>query len=132
MRRQALTITVAATLLILSIAACSSDTSPPAAEENSPTTTVRESPAADKPAVSLTSKDNTVQAAGCAQILNARCAACHHATRICQKLGRKNTKGWKRTISNMVRHGAQISSAETDTLVRCLDLQMEEVQQYCQ
>ncbi|MGV1100564.1 hypothetical protein ACUUL3_14305 [Thiovibrio sp. JS02] len=56
----------------------------------------------------------------CAALLDSRCQSCHYKSRICQKLGRKNVRGWQRTIRNMIRHGARLSAAEGKTLAECL------------
>ncbi|MDH3392723.1 MAG: hypothetical protein OEL66_01860 [Desulfobulbaceae bacterium] len=126
-------ITIALALLALTFSACSNESGKATTtEEKTPTTIVSQAVAADNQMASLTNKSAKNEAAGCSTILESHCTSCHHTTRICQKLGRKNAKGWKRTIKNMVRHGVQITAAETDALVQCLDQQSPEVKEHCQ
>ena len=68
----------------------------------------------------------------CTAILDTHCEVCHHSTRVCQKLGKKNKKGWLRSIKNMIRHGAQLTPNEIETLAQCLAQQHQEVKNYCQ
>ncbi len=124
----------AVALLALTISACSSepgtppstDKTTPAAVTNQATTENNkvENPAKTQPTIKIS--------ATCTAIMDTHCVVCHHATRICQKLGRKNTKGWKRTISNMIKHGAQLTPAEEEALLQCLDQQQQEIKEYCQ
>jgi len=121
-------------LLSLFLVACSSESgTPPTAEKNHPAQDASQTSAGNFQPVSLTDKKAKDLAANtCTTILNTHCTVCHHATRICQKLGRKNTKGWQQTINNMIGHGAQITPKETESLVRCLDLQEQQIKDYCQ
>ena len=56
----------------------------------------------------------------CAPLIDSKCTTCHYKSRICKKLGKKNKRKWKRTIKNMLRHGATISKDEQKTLLECL------------
>ncbi len=56
----------------------------------------------------------------CADLLMERCTQCHYVTRVCQQLGKKSKWRWKKTLKNMVRHGAKLSKAEQKKLVNCL------------
>jgi len=56
----------------------------------------------------------------CQTILNSKCTRCHYLTRVCQELGKKTKRSWKRTINNMIRYGAKLSGEERDILLDCL------------
>lgn len=56
----------------------------------------------------------------CAVLLNTRCDNCHYRARICQSLGKKSKREWKRTIKTMVRYGAKLTKDQQKTLADCL------------
>ncbi|MFC1523870.1 hypothetical protein ACFL6N_03675 [Thermodesulfobacteriota bacterium] len=56
----------------------------------------------------------------CWVLLEAQCVECHYKTRICQSLGKKSKRKWKRSIKNMVKRGAKLSKKEQQILVECL------------
>ncbi len=128
------TITLTAAIVCMTIlAGCANDseTPPAAAKTDSPAAAplrLAEDTRPASPTRYATAGNNPTP---CTAILNTHCVVCHHATRICQKLGRKNRKGWERTISNMIGHGAQLTPAEKETLVNCLERQAPEIQEYC-
>ncbi len=67
----------------------------------------------------------------CAQLLTERCESCHYLTRVCQQLGKKSKRRWKRTLKNMARYGARVSPAEQRRLVDCLSRPAPKVVQLC-
>ncbi|NOX80206.1 MAG: hypothetical protein GXP57_03825 [Deltaproteobacteria bacterium] len=72
-------------------------------------------------------------AKNCTQLVTSRCEKCHYKTRICEKIQKRRGKGsWKRTIKNMVRHGAQLNAAEQKQLVYCLSTPTPEVLKLCE
>ncbi len=68
---------------------------------------------------------------GCARLLAERCTGCHYLSRVCQRLGKKSKRRWKRTVRNMVRYGARLSPAEQRRLTACLSVPAPEVTQLC-
>ncbi len=79
----------------------------------------------------LASQDQDV-VGPCEEIIESRCVQCHYATRICQKLGKKNTRKWAGTIKKMKKHGAKLTQAEEKTLLQCLSKPENEMQEFCQ
>lgn len=71
------------------------------------------------------------QPATCNELLNQRCTVCHYMTRICQNLGQKSQRQWKKTVKTMKNRGAIISKAELDTLVNCLAGPTTEAEKTC-
>jgi len=57
----------------------------------------------------------------CQTTINAKCVKCHYKTRICDALGTKSKRKWKRTIKFMVKQGAQLSKEEQALVVECLN-----------
>jgi len=53
-------------------------------------------------------------------MINSKCVKCHYKTRICDALGTKSKRKWKRTIKFMVRQGAELSKDDQEALVECL------------
>ncbi|MDH4320849.1 MAG: hypothetical protein OEV73_05045 [Desulfobulbaceae bacterium] len=133
MHTKTITLVVVVLLALLAAACTNEPETPPSASPTDSPVAASPSLADDEsqtvPPTNNTAHDNTP--APCTAILNTHCVVCHHATRICQKLGKKNRKGWERTISNMISHGAQLTPAEKKTLIDCLDRQTPEVQEYC-
>ena len=58
--------------------------------------------------------------ADCQSIIANKCVQCHYKTRICDALGTKSKRKWKRTIKFMVKQGAILSKAEQATVTECL------------
>ena len=56
----------------------------------------------------------------CRTMINSKCVKCHYKTRICDALGTKSKRKWKRTIKFMVRQGAELSKDDQEALVECL------------
>jgi len=67
----------------------------------------------------------------CTQLLLGRCETCHYLSRVCQRLGKKSKRRWRRTLKNMVRYGAILSKAEMKQLADCLHRQTPEVEKLC-
>jgi hypothetical protein len=56
----------------------------------------------------------------CSSIINAKCIRCHYKTRICDALGTKSVRKWKKTITFMVRRGAELTEDEQNKVAACL------------
>ena len=56
----------------------------------------------------------------CRTMIDTKCVKCHYKTRICDVLGTKSKRKWKRTIKFMVKQGAEISKDDQVALVECL------------
>ena len=56
----------------------------------------------------------------CTAIIDAKCVSCHYKTRICDALGTKSVRKWKKTLKFMVKSGAQLSQDEQNKVVACL------------
>ena len=56
----------------------------------------------------------------CQATIDAKCVKCHYKTRICDALGTKSKRKWKRTIKFMVKQGAQLSQDEQSKVLACL------------
>jgi len=56
----------------------------------------------------------------CQTIINNKCVQCHYKTRICDALGTKSKRKWKRTIKFMVKQGAKLSKDEQKNIAECL------------
>ena len=56
----------------------------------------------------------------CSSTINAKCMRCHYKTRICNALGTKSDREWKKTITFMVRRGAELTEDEQNKVVECL------------
>ena len=67
----------------------------------------------------------------CATLLLTKCDSCHYLTRVCYRVGKKSRRSWKRTLNAMVRHGAQVTEAQLDTLLACLSDAAPEVEKTC-
>jgi hypothetical protein len=62
----------------------------------------------------------TPKEAVCSSIVNAKCVRCHYKTRICDALGTKSARNWKRTIKFMQKQGAQLTEDEKNKVIACL------------
>ncbi|VAW35377.1 hypothetical protein MNBD_DELTA04-561 [hydrothermal vent metagenome] len=81
----------------------------------------------------LWNSSSAFAAANCTQLVTSRCEKCHYKTRICEKIQKRQGKGsWKRTIKNMVRHGAQLNAAEQKQLAYCLSTPTPDVLKLCE
>lgn len=56
----------------------------------------------------------------CETLLDTKCTSCHYLTRVCQVLGKKSKRSWKRSIKNMIRYGTKLTSEEQKILLDCL------------
>ena len=56
----------------------------------------------------------------CSSMINAKCIRCHYKTRICNALGTKSVRKWKKSIKFMVRQGAELTEDEQNKVVECL------------
>ena len=56
----------------------------------------------------------------CSSMINAKCIRCHYKTRICDALGTKSVRQWKKSITFMVRQGAELTEDEQNKVVACL------------
>jgi len=56
----------------------------------------------------------------CSSLINAKCTRCHYKTRICDALGTKSIRKWKKSIKFMVRQGAELTDEEQNMIVACL------------
>jgi hypothetical protein len=56
----------------------------------------------------------------CLELLEQKCTSCHYNTRICKKLGKKNTRAWKSTVKRMLRYGLKMDKQEQEKSVDCL------------
>ena len=56
----------------------------------------------------------------CSSMINAKCIRCHYKTRICDALGTKSVRKWKKSITFMVRQGAELTEDEQNKVVACL------------
>ena len=67
----------------------------------------------------------------CAELLTNKCISCHSMDRVCQKLGKKNEKRWKRTVKRMVKRGTKLTKTELKDVVICLAEQSPGTLQVC-
>jgi hypothetical protein len=58
--------------------------------------------------------------AACSSMINAKCIRCHYKTRICDALGTKSVRQWKKSITFMVSQGAELTEDEQNKVVACL------------
>ena len=56
----------------------------------------------------------------CSSMINAKCTRCHYKTRICDALGTKSVGKWKKTITFMVKQGAELTQDDQNKVVACL------------
>lgn len=56
----------------------------------------------------------------CSAMINAKCTRCHYKTRICDALGTKSVRKWQKSITFMVRQGAELTEDEQNKVVACL------------
>ncbi|MES0446914.1 MAG: hypothetical protein ABUJ92_10245 [Desulfobacterales bacterium] len=56
----------------------------------------------------------------CSSRINAKCIRCHYKTRICDALSTKSVRQWKKSITFMVRQGAELTEDEQNKVVACL------------
>ena len=56
----------------------------------------------------------------CSSMINAKCTRCHYKTRICDALGTKSVGKWKKTITFMVKQGAELTQDDQNKIVGCL------------
>ena len=68
----------------------------------------------------VTKVETSPSEAVCTAIVDAKCVKCHYKTRICDALGTKSVRKWKKTMRFMVKAGAQLSQDEQNKLVACL------------
>jgi cytochrome c5 len=57
----------------------------------------------------------------CRTMINSKCVKCHYKTRICDALGTKSKRNWKRTVKFMVKQGAQLTKDDQKVMVECLN-----------
>ncbi len=67
----------------------------------------------------------------CVEIIKAKCIDCHYASRICQKLGKKSKRKWKKSLKSMRIRGSTTTPAEEKALMQCLSKSATEVKEYC-
>ena len=68
----------------------------------------------------------------CSSIVNAKCVRCHYKTRICDALGTKSTRKWKKTIKFMMKQGAELTEDEQNKIIACLSSLPEGSDVVCQ
>jgi hypothetical protein len=56
----------------------------------------------------------------CSAIIDVKCVKCHYKTRICDALGTKSARNWKRTVKFMIKQGAQLTEDEQGRVIACL------------
>jgi hypothetical protein len=56
----------------------------------------------------------------CSSMINAKCTQCHYKTRICDALGTKSVGKWKKSITYMVKQGAELTQDDQNKVVACL------------
>ena len=56
----------------------------------------------------------------CSAIVDTKCVRCHYKTRICDALGTKSIRQWKKSIKFMVKQGAVLTEEEQNTVLACL------------
>ncbi len=56
----------------------------------------------------------------CASIVDTKCVRCHYKTRICDALGTKSKRKWKKTINFMMKQGAGLTEEEQKKVIACL------------
>jgi hypothetical protein len=56
----------------------------------------------------------------CSSLVNEKCVRCHYKTRICDALGTKSVRDWKRSINFMLKQGAQLNEDEQNKVIACL------------
>jgi hypothetical protein len=56
----------------------------------------------------------------CSSIIDVKCVRCHYKTRICDALGTKSVRQWKKSTKFMIKQGAQLSVDEQNTVIACL------------
>ena len=56
----------------------------------------------------------------CTALVDAKCVMCHYKTRICDALGTKSVREWKKTLKFMVKQGAELSQDEQNKVLACL------------
>lgn len=57
----------------------------------------------------------------CSSMINAKCTRCHYKTRICDALGTKSVRQWKKSTTFMVKQGAELTEDELNKVVACLN-----------
>jgi len=67
----------------------------------------------------------------CSMLLLTKCDSCHYLTRVCYRVGKKSRRSWKRSLLAMVKHGAQLTEDQLDTLLVCLSESAPEVEKTC-
>lgn len=68
----------------------------------------------------------------CSAIVDAKCVRCHYKTRICDALGTKSVRKWKKSINYMIKQGAELTEDEQNTVVACLSSLPEGSNVVCQ
>jgi len=56
----------------------------------------------------------------CSAIVDVKCVRCHYKTRICDALGTKSVRQWKKTLKFMLKQGAELSVDEQNKVIACL------------
>ena len=56
----------------------------------------------------------------CSSIIDVKCVRCHYKTRICDALGTKSVRQWKKSIKFMMKQGAALSVDEQNKVIACL------------
>ena len=56
----------------------------------------------------------------CGAIVDAKCVQCHYKTRICDALGTKSVGKWKKSVTYMIKQGAQLTEDEQNKVIACL------------
>ena len=56
----------------------------------------------------------------CSAIVNVKCVKCHYKTRICDAVGTKSARYWKKTVNFMLKQGADLTGDEENKVIACL------------
>ena len=56
----------------------------------------------------------------CSAIVDVKCVQCHYKTRICDALGTKSVGKWKKSVTYMIKQGAQLTEDEQSKVIACL------------
>jgi len=67
----------------------------------------------------------------CADLLTSACVQCHTLGRICQKLGKKNSRSWSRSGKRMVSKGSKLNSNQIGQIIDCLASEAPDIQAVC-
>ena len=61
----------------------------------------------------------------CSSLIDLKCVRCHYKTRICDALGTKSVRQWKKSINFMIKQGAELSVDEQSKVIACLSTMPE-------